>query len=100
MTTLAALLREAAENPEEDAPRLVLADWLDDHGQHDRAEVVRLGLELARLDEHDPRMPALRKRHDELTARNAAWFGDLPQWGSTWNSRGLLGFGASASSLA
>src|SRR5262249_55422527 len=26
----------------DDQPRLVLADWLDDHGQHERAEYVRL----------------------------------------------------------
>lgn len=30
------------DNPQEDTPRLVYADWLEDHGEHDRGEVIRL----------------------------------------------------------
>jgi uncharacterized protein (TIGR02996 family) len=29
-------------HPDEDTPRLALADWLDDHDQPDRAELLRL----------------------------------------------------------
>ena len=42
---LLALLRVCKDNLEEDAPRLVLADWLAEHGdEHDaaRAELIRL----------------------------------------------------------
>src|SRR5262245_25150970 len=29
-------------SPEDDAPRLVYADWLDEHGRHEQAESIRL----------------------------------------------------------
>jgi uncharacterized protein (TIGR02996 family) len=37
-----ALLRAVLESPADDAPRLVYADWLDEHGQSERAEFIRL----------------------------------------------------------
>lgn len=36
------------ENPDDDTPRLVYADFLDEHGRHERAEFVRVQCELAR----------------------------------------------------
>jgi uncharacterized protein (TIGR02996 family) len=44
----AALLRAVLEAPDDDAPRLVMADWLEDHGEPGRAEFVRVQVELAR----------------------------------------------------
>src|SRR5262249_9492807 len=49
MTPEDGFLQAVTESPEDDTPRLVYADWLDDHGQADRAEVIRLQCELARL---------------------------------------------------
>ena len=46
-----AFLADICEHPEDDTPRLVFADWLDDHGDQARAEFIRLQVELARLDE-------------------------------------------------
>jgi uncharacterized protein (TIGR02996 family) len=43
---LESLLLGCKDAPDDDAPRLVLADWLDDHGDHDRAEFVRLSVRL------------------------------------------------------
>jgi uncharacterized protein (TIGR02996 family) len=43
---LLSLLDAARAEPHDDAPRLVLADWLDDHAEHDRAQFVRLQLAL------------------------------------------------------
>lgn len=37
----AAMLRTILEHPEDDAPRLVYADWLDEQGEHERAEFIR-----------------------------------------------------------
>lgn len=34
-------LADIIENPDDDAPRLIYADWLDDSGQLDRAEFIR-----------------------------------------------------------
>jgi uncharacterized protein (TIGR02996 family) len=59
-----ALLRAVAASPADDVPRLVAADWLDDHGQPDRAEFVRAQVELAALEAADdgqtPRARLLR----------------------------------------
>lgn len=48
-----AFLRAIADAPDDEAPRLVYADWLDEHGQPDRAEYLRLlccGEESATLE--------------------------------------------------
>jgi len=37
-----ALLKAILAHPEEDTPRLIYADWLQENGQHDRAEFIRL----------------------------------------------------------
>jgi uncharacterized protein (TIGR02996 family) len=34
-------LRDILAHPEDDTPRLIYADWLDDHGQPERAEFLR-----------------------------------------------------------
>src|SRR4051812_40296621 len=60
--TLLAAIRAA---PEDDAPRLVYADWLDEHGQPERAEFIRVQCELARTDD-----PARRRRETELLAEH------------------------------
>jgi uncharacterized protein (TIGR02996 family) len=44
-----ALLRAVVANPDDDAPRLVYADWLDEHGDPDRAEFIRIQIELHHL---------------------------------------------------
>jgi uncharacterized protein (TIGR02996 family) len=36
-------------DPDDDAPRLVYADWLDEHGEADRAEFIRLQCELGQI---------------------------------------------------
>jgi uncharacterized protein (TIGR02996 family) len=69
-----AFLADILEHPDDDAPRLVFADWLDDHGEAERAEFIRLQCELARLGEDDPRRPALTRREAGLLARHRrAW---------------------------
>lgn len=45
----AALLRGILDHPADDLPRLVYADWLDENGQAERAEFVRVQVELAKL---------------------------------------------------
>jgi uncharacterized protein (TIGR02996 family) len=45
-----ALLRAILGQPKEDTPRLVYADWCDENGRPERAEFIRVQVELARLD--------------------------------------------------
>jgi uncharacterized protein (TIGR02996 family) len=62
----------------DDRPRLMYADFLDDSGRPERAELVRVQLALARLDADDSRRPELSDRQLELLNRNrAAWTAHL-----------------------
>lgn len=46
--TFLGLLQAVCASPDDDTPRLVLADWWEEHGQPDRAEFVRVQCELAK----------------------------------------------------
>jgi uncharacterized protein (TIGR02996 family) len=63
----AGILAAIRESPADDVPRMVWADWLDDHGRHERAELVRLQLALARGDESGRgREQALLAEHGQM----------------------------------
>jgi uncharacterized protein (TIGR02996 family) len=75
------LLQGILEAPEDDTPRLVFADWLDDNGEADRAEFIRAQIQLARTPEDDPNHEVLRKRASELLSRHRAeWVKEVPGW--------------------
>ena len=92
-----ALLQDVCEHPDDDAPRLIYADWLDDHGgiaEQARAEFIRVQCELDRLPEDDPRWAALQKRERQLLrAHRPAWESERPPF-ATGKSKGewLRGF--------
>src|SRR5262245_44558022 len=76
-----ALLAAIYDAPDDDAPRMVFADWLDDHGEAARAEFIRLQLRLAALGEDDAGRDALVRREEELLAANReAWIAEVPTW--------------------
>jgi uncharacterized protein (TIGR02996 family) len=50
MSDREALLTAVFANPADDAPRLVYADWLDEHGEPAQAAFIRAQIELARTD--------------------------------------------------
>jgi uncharacterized protein (TIGR02996 family) len=71
-------LEAIRETPDDDTPRLILADWLDDHDDPDRAEFIRLQCELARLSSRDEQTESLQSRERELLARHReTWLGPL-----------------------
>jgi len=73
------LLQTIFEQPDDDTPRLVYADWLDDQGEAERAEFIRVQCELARLPEDDDRLPRLEQRATELLEKyKKKWLGKLP----------------------
>lgn len=84
----AALLAAVRAAPDDDAPRLVYADWLDEHGQPDRAAFIRLQVERARLPRFDPRRVVLQCLADRLFDRHGAdWRAELPQLdGIVWGA--------------
>jgi uncharacterized protein (TIGR02996 family) len=93
-----ALLRAIIEDPEDETLRLVFADWLEEHGEDDRAEFIRAQIERERLgtplaachfgDVRNPaRLTAAQKRRraklfareSELWKKNKkAWQAELP----------------------
>ena len=65
MTEEAAFLTAVCERPDDDAPRLIFADWLEERGDP-RGEFIRVQCILSRMAEGDKRRPALRGREREL----------------------------------
>lgn len=93
------LLDAVLERPDDDWPRGIMADWYDENGQPERAEFIRVQIELAKydrnittcktpedcyyankcggncgVDERDMICCPLRKRNDELSANCFDWF--------------------------
>ena len=61
-----AFLAAIIADPDNDMPRLVYADYLDEQGESDRAEFIRVQCELAQLDETDRRFKELTERQGQL----------------------------------
>jgi uncharacterized protein (TIGR02996 family) len=100
-----AFLAEAKERFEDDVPRLVLADWLEEYGDADdaaRAEFVRAQCERARLGYPEPRAEELLLRERDLLGRHRrAWYGPLVDRVEWWNVvRGLAQVRISAARFA
>lgn len=97
MTTEGALLQAVLAQSDDDLPRLVLADWLEEHGEGERAEFIRVQCEIARgpqcrwagpgtkaCGEHNERLPAYRVetwcepclRHRDLPQRERQLIAD------------------------
>jgi uncharacterized protein (TIGR02996 family) len=63
-------LDDIIANPEDDAPRLVFADWLSDQGQEDRAEFIRVQVAIA----NGSATAEMKEREAELLKEHAgAW---------------------------
>ena len=66
--------------PDDDLPRMIYADWLDERGDPDRAEFIRTQIELARLPRNAPGRRPLRAQAAELLRRHrSAWLAPLPR---------------------
>jgi uncharacterized protein (TIGR02996 family) len=89
-----ALLTAISEHPEEDTPRLMYADWLEENGQPERADFVRTQVEVARPGlSAAEQFPWVRKNVHYLTNFVPEWKAELPQLdGISWGdfNRGLI----------
>jgi uncharacterized protein (TIGR02996 family) len=92
MTADDPLFQAILDDPDDDGVRLVYADYLEEHGEPERAEFIRVQIELARLPEGDPRRPALEKRERAVLERHEdEWVGPLrPRLGEWSFDRGML----------
>ncbi len=89
MSDRIAFIRAILANREDDAPRLIYADWMEELGEGERAEYIRLACELARLPycdgECSPRVErscracVIRRREKELLYNHGAeWLEGCP----------------------
>src|SRR5262245_3293832 len=76
---LLALLARARADPEDEGPRLVLADWLEEYGdEHDQARAEFIRLECRRRTLPDPERQVSCRQLDDLWLEHAtAWLGPL-----------------------
>jgi uncharacterized protein (TIGR02996 family) len=78
MATVQGLLNAILDAPDDEAARLVFSDWLEEHGDADRAEFIRVQCELARGVGDEARRESLRLRERELLlAHEREWLGPL-----------------------
>jgi uncharacterized protein (TIGR02996 family) len=66
-----AFLHDILAHPDDDAPRLIYADWLDEHNDP-RGEFIRVQCALAQLSDEDPRRWPLEQREQELLREHQA----------------------------
>jgi len=68
------LLNAILKNPNDDSARLIYADWLEEHGDQDRSEFIRIQCELSKLRYDDDRVSGLRAHEMRIMSRR------LPDW--------------------
>jgi uncharacterized protein (TIGR02996 family) len=87
MTPDDAFLQAILEQPEDDGPRLMYADWLEER-DNPRGEFIRAQCELARASEDDPRRAYWQSVERELLGRHRAeWLGPLHSLAYCWEFR-------------
>ncbi|HEY5937564.1 MAG TPA: TIGR02996 domain-containing protein [Kofleriaceae bacterium] len=75
-------LAQILATPDDDAPRLVFADWLEERGNLDRAQFIRAQCDLAKLPAWHPRAVEAAWEAEALLAKGGdAWRAELPQLG-------------------
>jgi len=87
--------RDIKEHPDDDTPRLIFADWLQEHGDVERAargEYLRLRVLRHRLSPDDPSYDILKRREGELFSEYRwKWLGPLADQARLWHfERGLI----------
>jgi len=84
-TVAAVLLDEARQRPEDDTPRLILADWLEEHGDAARGRHLRALCLADRLPEASPeRIGHERDALDLLLEHEPTWLGSLAAAAHAW----------------
>jgi uncharacterized protein (TIGR02996 family) len=90
-----ALFRAICEQPQEDTPRLVYADWLEENGQPERAEFIRFQCEFPDRNSSHPRFQELLAREKRFEPFFEEWMQTLPradgiQWRDNMWARGFI----------
>lgn len=87
MTYDDAFLHAILASPDDDTPRLIYADWLDERGDP-RGEFIRIQCLLAMMSAEDKRRSVLEQRERDLLARHQdRWLGGVRPLLSGWTFR-------------
>jgi len=73
-----AFLAAICANPADDLPRLVYADWLDEHDQSNYAEFIRMQCEMARVPRYE-KVWAYARRDEAWWLDGKPFYGKPPQ---------------------
>jgi uncharacterized protein (TIGR02996 family) len=85
-----AFLAAIRETPDDDAPRLIYADWLEDNGDEARAQFIRVQCRRAALPADDPEARRLARREKEILQQHGtAWTDTQPEVLGEWR-RGFV----------
>ncbi len=85
MSSREALLRAIIEMPDDDAPRLAYADFLEKSGDCDRAEFIRVQCALDKMPPEAPENKTARERETELLEQFGwDWAGEFGTQISQW----------------
>jgi uncharacterized protein (TIGR02996 family) len=68
MDEVDAFFQSILDSPDDDRPRLIYADWLEERGDP-RGELIQVQCELAKMPTNDPRRPGLQARAQGLQTR-------------------------------
>jgi uncharacterized protein (TIGR02996 family) len=83
-----AFLQAIQDEPDDDAQRLIYADWLDDNDRPERAAFIRAQVRLAALPEEDSARLALEDEADDLLeAHEEEWAAPLRGLALEWEWR-------------
>src|SRR5207253_1417696 len=98
------LLRAVTDQPDEDVPRLVYADWLEENGDPGRAEFIRLDVRHAQRLRDGPVPagdPEEVRRWELERAFGARWLAECPavhgiHWDGFWRGFPVVRVGSPA----
>src|SRR5579871_2544336 len=92
MSHRAAFVSALANRPDDEAARLVFADWLEEQGDAPRAELIRIEMQAAHATPGSrERAELLDRAEDLLVEHERAWLGDWARRLEDWEFKhGLL----------
>lgn len=86
MTEADALCRAVVSNPDDDTPRLIFADWLEEQGQPERAAFIRAQIEAARAEPWSPAAREAEARAAQLLKHGQS------EWRPDWANNAQVGY--------
>jgi len=99
LTEADAFLADIIANPADDFPRLVYADWLEEQGEAQRAEFIRVQCRLHQLQHSrgyigflGAEVERLLGREADLLGEQLGWIGVYPDGWSSWKLTWRRGF--------